>query len=84
MTVKREMAVPGSSPSGLTYANGVIIFGEFDPGTLYAIDSQTGAQLGSLAVPGRPTGMTWDGERLWYCDFPSRMFRALDLEDLLA
>jgi outer membrane protein assembly factor BamB len=83
MSVRREYAVPGSSPSGLTYADGVVVFGEFEAGMLHAIDAETGAHLGSTEVKGRPTGMTWDGERLWYCDFPGRVLRALDLAELL-
>lgn len=84
MSILREYPVPGSSPSGLTYADGTVVFGDFESGTLHAIDAGTGAHLGSGKAKGRPTGMTWDGERLWYCDFPARALRALDLDRLLA
>jgi hypothetical protein len=36
-----------------------------------------------MRLDGRPTGMTWDGEWLWYCDFPARALRPVDLADLL-
>ncbi len=83
MTVQREYPVPGSGPSGLTYADGIIVFGEFNTATLHAIDAKTGAHLASAEVQGHPTGLTWDGDRLWYCDFGERMLRALDLADVL-
>jgi hypothetical protein len=84
MAVQREYPVPGSSPGGLTYARGVVVYGEFEAGRLHAIDPATGAWLGGARVVGRPTGMTWDGERLWYCDFPGRRLSAVALDDVLA
>jgi hypothetical protein len=80
MTVLREYPVPGSTPSGLTYARGIVVYGEFEAGRLHAIDAATGAHVGSAPVPGRPTGLTWDGERLWYCDFPNRVVRPVELD----
>ena len=78
MQVKREFAVPGGAPSGLTYANGVVVYGEYEPGTLRAIDPADGSHIGSIRVDGRPTGIAWDGDRLWYCDLPGRMIRSID------
>jgi hypothetical protein len=84
MTIQREYPVPVSAPSGLTYADGIVVVGEFEPGALHALDAATGRYLGLMPVDGRPTGLTWDGERLWYCDFPARAIRPLRLADLLA
>jgi hypothetical protein len=83
MTVRREYHVPGSSPSGLTYAHGAVVYGEFEAGRLHAVDAATGSYVGSAPVTGRPTGLTWDGERLWYCDFPARLVRPFELGELL-
>jgi outer membrane protein assembly factor BamB len=84
MDVIREFPARGESPSGLTYATGVVVYGDFDDGVLRAMDARTGEHLGQVPVPGRPTGLTWDGDRLWYCDFPARSFRALPLAPVLA
>ncbi|HEX6869801.1 MAG TPA: hypothetical protein VF163_01775 [Micromonosporaceae bacterium] len=84
MEVTREFPAAGESPSGLTYAAGVVVYGDFDDGVLRAIDPASGEHLGQLAVPGRPTGVTWDGRLLWYCDFPARSFRAVSLSSVLA
>lgn len=83
MDVLREYPVWGSSPSGLTCADGIIVYGDFDDAVLHALDPDTGTHLGSAWVPGRPTGLTWDGERLWYCDFPARSFRAIELDQVV-
>lgn len=83
MTVQREYRVPGAGPSGLTYADGIVLFGEFNTATLHAIEAATGAHIASAEVQGHPTGLTWDGDRVWYCDFGARMLRAVDLADLL-
>lgn len=84
MEVVREFPALGDSPSGLTCAGGVVVYGDFDDGVLRAMDGRTGEHLGEVAVPGRPTGITWDGERLWYCDFAARSFRALALASVIA
>ncbi|HEV2887542.1 MAG TPA: hypothetical protein VGX49_11565 [Jatrophihabitans sp.] len=83
MTIRREYPVPGSGPSGLTYADGIVLFGEFNTAMLHAIEARTGAHIASTEVQGHPTGLTWDGERVWYCDFGARALRAIDLADVL-
>jgi outer membrane protein assembly factor BamB len=82
--VLREFPARGSSPSGLTYARGVVVYGDHTDAVLHAMDARTGRHLGTLALDGHPTGLAWDGEHLWYCDFPSRSFRALAPSELLA
>jgi hypothetical protein len=84
LTVTREHVVPGAGPSGLTYANGLVVYGEFEPGLLHAVDAATGAHVATAQLQGRPTGITWDGERLWYCDFPARALRAVALASVFA
>ena len=79
MEVLREYPGPGDSPSGLTYAGGVVVYGDFDDGVLHSIDPDTGTHLGTAALAGHPTGITCDGDRLWYCDFSGRRLTALDL-----
>lgn len=83
MTVRRELPVEGS-PSGLTYVDGIVLYGEFDEGIVRAVDTGTGEMLATVAVEGRPTGMTWDGEHVWYCDFSARSVRAIRLDDVRA
>lgn len=81
MTVQREFPVDGH-PSGLTYVDGVIVFSEFEAGTIRTVDAGTGEMLGVATVEGHPTGMTWDGQFVWYCDFEARRLKALRPTDL--
>lgn len=83
MAVRRELDVDGL-PSGLTYVDGVVLYSEFEHGTIRAVDATTGAMLAVARVPGRPVGMTWDGGHVWYCDFAARRFNAVRLDDLLS
>src|SRR5436190_1529080 len=55
MTVLREYRVGGDSPSGLTYAGGVVVHGDFGDSVLRATDARDGRPLGSVRVSGRPT-----------------------------
>jgi len=81
MTVLRELAVEGA-PSGLTYVDGTVLYGEFETGALRAVDATTGTLLASVTVEGHPTGMTWDGDQVWYCDFQARAIKAISLADV--
>jgi len=79
LTILREHAVPGASPSGLACADGRVVYGDFESGTLHVLDAATGEHVRSIELDAHPTGITWDGHRLWYCDFHARAIRTLDL-----
>ncbi|WP_067499262.1 hypothetical protein [Actinoplanes sp. TFC3] len=81
MTVQREIPIE-APPSGLTCTPELIVFGEYEAGLVHAIDRQSGRPLARVRVEGRPTGLTYDGEYIWYCDFPARELKALCVEDL--
>jgi hypothetical protein len=83
MAVLREHPVAGNAPAGLTVADGVVLHGDFADRRISATDPMTGAELGSVTVPGNPTGLTWDGEYVWYCDFPARRLNALRIDDIV-
>ena len=83
MTVQREHEVPGL-PSGLTCADGVVVYADFEGGMVRAVDPGTGALLAAAFVEGHPTGLAWDGDLLWYCDFSTRTVKAVRLAELLA
>jgi hypothetical protein len=33
-----------------------------------------------VPVAGHPTGLTWDGARLWYCDYGAGRLRAVEVD----
>jgi hypothetical protein len=83
MTVQAEFPIEGA-PSGATYAHGIVVYGEFEVGRLRAVDTVTGELLDTVQVAGHPTGMAWDGEHVWYCDFAGRACKAISLDVLAA
>lgn len=82
LSVQREFPVP-AEPSGLTRAPGLVIYSEFETGIVRAFDTRTEEMVGEVAVEGHPTGLTWDGYQVWYCDFEARRIRSIRLADLL-
>jgi hypothetical protein len=82
MTVQREHPLEGN-PSGLTYVNGTVVCSEFEAGTVRTVDAITGGPLGAVQVEGHPTGITWDGYQIWYCDFQARAVKSIRLADVL-
>jgi hypothetical protein len=83
MAVQEEYPVEGT-PSGLTYVDGLVLYGEHTTGVLRAVDVRTGELRAAVTLEGHPTGMTWDGRHVWYCDFAARRFKAVRLGDVLA
>jgi hypothetical protein len=81
LQVLREFTVPGV-PSGLTVAAGLVVYSDFGAGVIRALHPETGGLVGEVAVEGHPTGTTWDGEHVWYCDFAGRRLAALRLADI--
>jgi outer membrane protein assembly factor BamB len=77
--IVRELGVPGEHPSGLTYADGTVYYGDFDQRLIRGLDVSTGEVVLEYPTAGSPTGLAWDGELLWYCDFQARRLRALDV-----
>ncbi len=78
MEIIREHPVRMAEPAGLTWCDGVVVCGEFPTGTFHAIDAESGRYRAYRRVNGNPTGMTCDGERIWYCDFLTRELRAIE------
>ncbi|WP_328612059.1 hypothetical protein OG943_12790 [Amycolatopsis sp. NBC_00345] len=74
--VLREFPVAGN-PSGLTEADGVVYYTDFEDVVIRGYDVATEEQVFAQPATGSPTGLTYDGRYLWYCDFPGRALRAI-------
>jgi hypothetical protein len=46
-----------------------VVFANHPDARLNVLDPRTGRIVHVIPVAGNPTGLTWDGERLWYCDY---------------
>jgi hypothetical protein len=71
----------GAEPriAGIALADGTLWYAADQLGVLVAVDPATGDERERRSVGGTPTGLTWDGERLWYADFAGRRIVALGI-----
>jgi streptogramin lyase len=55
--------------AGITFALGLLWYAVDEHGIVVAVEAATGRERLRERVEGTPTGLTWDGKRLWYADF---------------
>lgn len=65
--------------SGLTVSDRFLVYAEHQAGTINLIDVALRRQVASYDVAGNPTGITWDGRRIWYCDYTTLQLRAIEV-----
>jgi glutamine cyclotransferase len=70
--VNREVA-------GLTVIGRFVLFASHAGSQLSVLDPATKTISSTIAVAGHPTGLTWDGSRVWYCDYSSVQLRAIEV-----
>jgi hypothetical protein len=52
-------------------------------GTIVVVDPTAREEVLSINVHGTPTGLAWDGSRIWYCDYSSSRLRAIDVPGIV-
>lgn len=52
-------------------------------GTIIVVDPNAREEVLSINVHGTPTGLAWDGSRLWYCDYSTSRLRAIDVPGIV-
>ncbi|NLU80943.1 hypothetical protein HCA58_21825 [Micromonospora sp. HNM0581] len=65
--------------AGLTVSDDYLAYADHRAGTVNMFDLQGGRDVASYSVAGSPTGVTWDGRAIWYCDFTTLRFRAIEV-----
>lgn len=70
--------------AGITVTDRHLVYADYTAGTLTVVDPGRHREVASYAVPGNPTGLTWDGSRVWYCDYTTSQLRAVILPALRA
>lgn len=65
--------------AGLTVSDRFLVYAEHQAGTINLIDVALRRQVASYDVAGNPTGITWDGRRIWYCDYTTLQLRAIEV-----
>ncbi len=63
----------------LTVMRGLVVFASHRGRRLNVVDPRAERIVEVIPVAGCPTGLTWDGTRLWYCDYPTSHLRAIEV-----
>jgi glutamine cyclotransferase len=58
--------------AGIVLANSSFFYCEFNKQLLVEIDPEAGKECARYRVDGNPTGLTWDGEYIWYNDYTGK------------
>ena len=75
----RTVVPVGRSVAGLTVVRSRVLFAQYPTGQMHVADPAAGAVIASIELEGNPTGTTWDGALLWYCDYRTLQLRAIEL-----
>ena len=63
----------------LTVMGDLVVFASHRGRRLNVVDSRLERVVEVIPVAGAPTGLTWDGTHLWYCDYPTSHLRAVEM-----
>jgi len=66
--------------AGVTVTDKYVAFSCYATAHVHLIDSRMRKEaVATLEVSGNPTGLTWDGRLLWYCDYTNLLLRAVEV-----
>jgi hypothetical protein len=76
--------IPVDEPvAGVTVVNQYVAYSCYATRHIHVVDPVSKEVATTMEVLGNPTGLTWDGSLLWYCDYTNVRLRALELPALL-
>ncbi|MBW4722019.1 PQQ-like beta-propeller repeat protein [Saccharothrix obliqua] len=71
-------SIPVGRPvAGLTASDRFVAYADHRAGTINLVDLGLRREVASYDVAGNPTGIAWDGSRIWYCDHTTLQLRAI-------
>lgn len=69
----------GHGVAGVTVSDNYLVYADYRGGTINLVDINRKREAASYDVAGNPTGVTWDGSRIWYCDYTTLQLRAIEV-----
>ncbi|WP_433872558.1 hypothetical protein [Saccharopolyspora sp. CA-218241] len=69
--------------AGVTVSDGYLVYADYRSGLINLVDIDSGREVAAYWVHGNPTGLTWDGRRIWYCDYATFQLRAIEVPGIL-
>jgi sugar lactone lactonase YvrE len=64
----------------LTSVDELVVFANHPDARLNVVDPEARWIVQVIPVAGNPTGLTWDGDRFWYCDYGAGRLRPVEVE----
>ncbi|WBB75809.1 hypothetical protein O7602_09995 [Micromonospora sp. WMMD1128] len=68
--------------AGITTTDRHLVYADHAAGTLTVVDPERRREIATYRAPGHPTGVAWDGSRIWFCDYTTSHLRAVTLPAL--
>jgi hypothetical protein len=69
--------------AGATVTDRYVIYSNRQSESIIVVDPALEQEILPIGVHGSPTGLTWDGSRIWYCDNASSRLRAIDVPGIV-
>jgi len=73
----------GSKVAGATVTDRYIVYSNRAAESIIVVDRATEQEILQINLHGSPTGLTWDGSRIWYCDNAANRLRAIDVPGIV-
>jgi hypothetical protein len=70
--------------SGLTVSDRFVLYADYACAYINVVDRVQRREVASIWVDGNPTGITWDGSQIWYCDNKTLQLRAIEVPGIIA
>jgi hypothetical protein len=71
------------SMAGLTVSDNYIVYADYRNATINVVGLADRREVAQYSVAGNPTGTTWDGTRIWYCDHTTLQLRAIEIPGIV-
>lgn len=69
--------------AGLTVSDRYLFYADRRGGIIHVMDLALRREVAAIDVNGNPTGITWDGSQIWYCDYATLQLRAIEVPGIL-
>lgn len=69
--------------SGVTVTDRYVAYSDRPAENIIVVDPAAEQEILPINVHGSPTGLAWDGTRIWYCDNAHSRLRAIDVPGLV-
>jgi hypothetical protein len=68
---------------GATVTDRYLVYSNRAAESVIVVEPATEQEILPISVHGYPTGLTWDGSRIWYCDNAASRLRAIDVPGIV-